>query len=361
MAELALVVPTYNEKDNIEPLIAAVTHCLQDIDWELVFVDDDSPDKTAASIRAIALRNPRIRVLHRVGRRGLSSACIEGILSTSSPYIAVMDADMQHDETALPKMLQALRDADYELAIGSRFVSGGSTGDMPQDRVKKSRFATRLAQRVLKTPMSDPMSGFFMLKREFFMAVLANLSGKGFKILLDLFVSAKRPVKFVEIPYVMRARSYGETKLDTQVMWEYLVLLADKFFGPLLPVRFIIFVAVGFTGVFVHLGILAILHKWLFLDFLLSHSIATWIAMTNNFVINNVFTYRDQKLKGLAFIRGLFSFYLACSIGAVINIVMARFLFDMQISWWMAGFFGAVIGSVWNYSITSVFTWKRKR
>jgi len=359
MTTLTIVIPTFNEQGNVTPLIDAISSALSNLDWEMIFVDDNSPDGTADAVRKIAQKNRRVRVIQRMGRRGLSSACIEGILASSSPYIAVMDADLQHDESILPAMLSAIQKDDLDLVIGSRFVQGGSTGTMPADRVKKSLFATLLTNKILKTPLLDPMSGFFLLKRSFFMGVLPSISGKGFKILLDIFTASKNKVKFVEIPYNMRARKFGETKLDTLVVWEFLVLLADKFFGPLLPVKFMIFIGVGFTGIFVHLTILGLMHKALGLAFIFSHIIATIIAMTSNFIINNSFTYRDQMLKGVDFIKGLISFYLACSIGAVINVLVARLLFDFNISWWMAGVVGAVLGSVWNYTMTSVFTWKK--
>jgi len=359
--ELSIIVPTYNETQNLEPLIDAVSLALKNINWEIIFVDDDSPDCTAEHAHEIARNNNRVRCIHRISRRGLSSACIEGMLSSSAPYIAVMDADLQHDETILIDMLNRLKNEDLDLVVGSRYMSGGSTGELASNRVFLSKFASSASKLLLKTPLNDPMSGFFMLTRKHVNKTAHNLSGKGFKILLDMFVSSDEKIKYAEIPYKMRSRKLGNSKLDAMVIWEYALLLIEKSVGKILPFRFIMFVAVGFTGLFLHLLILGFLHNYLEMSFLISQSAATIVAMTNNFIINNLFTYRDQRLHGLGFLYGLVSFYIACSIGAIINIVLAGFVFEHSVPWWLSGSIGALAGSVWNYAITSTFTWKKNK
>ncbi|WP_332639208.1 glycosyltransferase, partial [Escherichia coli] len=135
--------------------------------------------------------------------RGLSSACIEGMCATAAPFVAVIDGDLQHDETLLPKMLDALEgDGGLDVAIGSRFVDGGGTGEWDDDRVAKSAFATKLSRRVLKADLSDPMSGFFMIRTEIVRGLVPTLSAIGFKILLDIMTASPRPLKFLELPYV---------------------------------------------------------------------------------------------------------------------------------------------------------------
>jgi len=356
--EITVVIPTFNERDNVSPIIDAIERSLRSISWDVIFVDENSPDGTADHVQSIARNNPRIRCIRRVGRRGLSSACIEGILASSSPYVAVMDADMQHDEGILLDMLNALTQENNNLVIGTRYLEGGSMGTLASGRVIISRFATRLGRLFLKADISDPMSGFFMIQKDYFNKICEKLSGKGFKILLDVLISSDTEIRIKEIPYEMRSRIRGESKLDTLVVWEYFMLIADKLFGRVIPPRFALFVMVGATGVGVHLSALFVLHKMLLMDFILSQAISTIIAMTSNFVLNNIFTYWDLRLRGFQFIRGLMSFYIACSIGALLNVLSADFLFSQAVPWLVSGFIGAVIGSIWNYAITSVITWK---
>lgn len=359
--ELSIVVPTYNERQNVEPLIDAVANALQGIEWEVIFVDDDSPDGTADWVRTISHDNERVRCIQRIDRRGLSSACIEGMLSSSAPYVAVMDADLQHDESILPKMLEVLKSEGLDLVVGTRYKKGGSTGELASNRVFLSKLATQVSRLILKTPLSDPMSGFFMLDREYLEKIVHRLSGKGFKILLDIFASSEGETRFSEVPYKMRSRALGDSKLDAMVLWEYALLLIEKTVGRIIPFRFIMFVGVGLTGLVFHLLILGVLFNYLGVSFYVSQAVATVVAMTNNFVINNLFTYRDQRLHGWRFLTGLLSFYAACSIGAVINIQLAEFVFEHGVPWWISGAIGALAGSVWNYAITSTFTWGRSK
>lgn len=356
--ELTIVVPTFNENDNVEELIALLEKCLDGIEWEVVFVDDNSPDGTAEHAFTINREKPDVRCIRRVGRRGLSSACIEGICSSSAPYVAVMDADMQHDETILPAMLQKLKSDDLDLVVGSRFTEGGSTGGLPGIRVKMSKFATWLGTNLLRVTTTDPMSGFFMLKRSFFYEVVDHLSGKGFKILLDIMASSKNEVKFGEVPYNMRAREHGESKLDSVVLWEYLLLLCEKTIGRFIPVRFIFFVIMGLMGAVVHLAILLSAYYLWDVAFITAQSAAVVTAMTINYFLNNTFTYSDRRNRGFALIRGLFIFYLSCASGAAINVIVAKYLFDYGLPVAISGLFGAGVGAVWNYSLSSQYAWK---
>ena len=358
--ELSIIVPTFNERDNVVPLLNKLDAALKGISWEVIFVDDDSPDKTAQHVREVSQTDLRVRCIQRVSRRGLSSASIEGMLASSAPFLAVMDGDLQHDETLLKTMLKTLRSDDLDIVVGSRYVKGGSTGEWSRQREHISRFATAFGRKLMRVDMKDPMSGFFMLKRTFLERVVHRLSGKGFKILFDLFVSSPEPVKFVELPFEFKNRVAGESKLSTLVIWEYLLLLADKWLGPFIPVRFILFVLVGGLGLVIHLIVLKAGMQMMSWTFPVAQTVAVFTAMTANFIVNNIFTYRDKKLKGFELIRGLVTFYAACSIGAFINIRVASFLFEHSIQWWLAGILGAVIGAVWNYAITSTFTWKKK-
>ena len=359
-AELSIIVPTFNECDNVLAVIAGVSEALSGIAWEIVFVDDNSPDDTASFVRQLARADARIRCLHRLGRRGLSSACVEGIMSTASPIFAVMDADGQHDEQALRRMFDVLTTTEADLAVGSRYVQGGGIGDWDADRAIMSRYATRIANAVTGTKLSDPMSGFFMMRRDAFLAAAPKLSSIGFKILLDITASSDRPLKIVDIPYQFRARQRGESKLDFMALWEFLQLLLDKTIGRYIPVRFISFGMIGSIGVIVHVVVLALLFKVFDIGFVAAQAGATFTAITSNFLLNNLLTYRDQRLSGTRLLFGWLSFNLICMVGAVANIGIASWIYSTNAMWLPDGIVGIVIGFVWNYSMSSMFTWNRK-
>jgi dolichol-phosphate mannosyltransferase len=358
--ELSVIVPTFNEHDNVAPLLELVDAALAGVAWEIIFVDDDSADGTAATLRALAQRDSRIRCLQRIGRRGLSSACIEGMLASAAPFVAVMDADMQHDERLLPRMLETLKREPCDIVVGSRHVAGGGFGALDQRRIGISNFATKLSRIICKTEIADPMSGFFMLRRDVFDQAVRRLSGQGFKILLDLLASLPAAPRLKELPYEFRQRRFGASKLDTMVVWEFGMLLADKLIGHIVPVRFALFAFIGALGLAVHLAVLRACLAFPALDFTAAQTIATLVAMTSNFFLNNLFTYRDQRLRGLKLLTGLLSFYLVCAVGAIGNIGIASYVFAADHVWWLAGIAGAVVGSVWNYAVSSVFTWRRR-
>ena len=360
ITELTIVVPTYNERDNIQPLIDSLKKVLEGIKWEIIFVDDDSPDNTSSVVREIATRDLRVQCLQRIKRRGLSSACMEGMLASSSPYLCVMDADMQHDETLIPIMYSAITNDGLDLVIGSRYIEQGSTGYLANHRVFVSKIATRLGQLILKEKIADPMSGFFMLTRSFFDKVMHKVSGRGYKILLDIVISKDFQIRMKEIPYTMRTRTYGESKLNLLVIWDFLILILNQLFGTLFPVRFVSFITVGFTGLLLHLFILWIMYEVSSINFTVSQAVSTLIAMTSNYILNNQFTYHDKKQTGMHFWRGLLSFYLACTFGALINLILASELYEQNIPWFISGMTGAVVGAIWNYAVTSVFTWGDK-
>ena len=361
MIELAVVIPTLNEAENVSVVIEGLNAALDGISWEAIFVDDDSQDGTAERLLAIAQQDPRIRVLRRVGRRGLASACIEGMLSTVAPYIAVMDGDLQHDENMLRVMLSQIRSQRLDLVVATRNSAGGSMGDFSSSRVRLSRLGERLARAISHCPLSDPMSGFFVLDRRFFEEVVGSVSGIGFKILLDLVASSKRPVRFAEVPYTFRNRLHGHTKLDILVGIEYLQLLLDKLAGSILPPRFLLFAMVGGVGAVVHLATLFLTLELARQPFAISQTVAAIVAMTGNFLLNNTITYRDRRLRGPAFVYGLLSFYLACSVGALLNIRVAMLVLSGHAPWYVAGAVGLIVGSVWNYAVTAILTWRQRR
>jgi dolichol-phosphate mannosyltransferase len=358
--ELSIVVPTLNEAANIETLLTKVETALAGVRWEIIFVDDDSQDRTRDVILQRCQVDPRVRLVHRIGRRGLSSAVVEGILSSSTRCVAVIDADMQHDERLLRPMLEAIQSGECDLAVGTRYATDGGVGDWAERRQTISQIATTLSRLVVKVNISDPMSGFFMIRRDLFDTVVRGLSVQGYKILLDIITSAPKSLRIREFPYVFRSRQHGESKLDPLVSLEYLLLLLDKMVGRWVPVRFILFMAVGGIGVVVHLAVLTTLFEVAQTKFVVAQGVATVVAMTFNFFLNNVFTYRDRRLRGFwPVLGGLFSFYLVCSAGAVSNVGVASFLFVRDFSWWISGVVGILVGAVWNYAASSILTWRK--
>ena len=356
--ELAVIVPTFNERENVLPLLERLEAMLKGISYEVVFVDDDSTDGTAEVVREIGKDQPGVRVLQRIGRRGLASACLEGMLSTSAPYLAVMDADLQHDESILPSMLAKIRTGQYELVIGSRNIAGGGMGEFAQERVALSNLGLVISKLICRHELSDPMSGYFLLTRKFLTVVMRRTTGVGFKILLDLVASSPRSVRIAEIPYRFRARMHGESKLSINVGVEYLFLVMDKLVGQWLPVRFVLYCFVGASGLALHLGTLSLFYNKFGYSFETALVVAISVAMFTNYTINNVLTYREHRRRGLAFLTGFAFYALACSIGSLSNFALADAMVKRSIWWPVAGVGGLAVGSVWNFAVSEIVTWR---
>ncbi|HXD02827.1 MAG TPA: glycosyltransferase family 2 protein [Novosphingobium sp.] len=370
---LGIVLPTYNERGNIRTMVERLDAALAGIAWEVIVVDDNSPDGTADEARSLAAEDRRVRVLQRIGRRGLSSAAIEGMCATSAPVVAVMDADHQHDPALLPGMLAAIEGGDYDLSYASRFAEGASTDAWGRpDRVKASGMANTIARKVTGVTLSDPMSGYFMLRTDALRKDAHRLSGVGFKILLDILATVDQPLRIKEFPMHFAARAEGESKLDQTVVFEFLVGLYDKWLGRIIPTRFALFGTVGAMGVFVQLGALwGLLHLVFGERFVYGHwtgettfnvanTLAAIVAMTFNFVLNNELTYSDKRLRGFApLLRGWAKFAMTCSLGLLTNIGSAAALKAMGFHDVVAVIIGIVLGSVWNFALSSKFVWGR--
>ena len=358
--ELSIVVPTFNERENVPLLVEMLKASLPDIVWELLIVDDNSPDGTSALAKRIAADDARIRCIRRIGRRGLAGACLEGILASQAQYVAVMDGDLQHDETLLLPMLQLLRRDAANLVVGTRYAAGAPAAGLSMQRAFGSRLATRLAHHLFKLDLSDPMSGFFMLPRELIEKIAGKLSTQGFKILLDIAVTGGDELRIAELPYSFRQRLHGESKLDAAVVLEYAGLLLAKATDDRVSMRFTLFCLVGALGVGVHFVTLSVGYYLLGVGFAWAQTTAMIVAIASNFVINNALTYRDRRLRGWKFAGGLLRFYLVSMVGLVSNIGVSNWLFVNNQKWWVAGLAGAVIGVVWNYVVASLFVWRSR-
>jgi len=357
--ELAIVIPTLNERENVLPLLRYLDRALESVRWEAIVVDDDSRDGTADAVWAAASTCPNVRCLRRIGRRGLASACIEGMLASGAPYLAIMDGDLQHDETLLPRMLQLLQAGDLDIVSGSRFATGSQMVAFPGSRERMSRVGNWMARKVCRAQLSDPLSGFFMLRRSVVDEVVPSLSGRGFKLLVDIFAASPRALRFRELPFVFRSRQHGDSKLDFKVVSEFALLLCDTTVGRYIPTRFLAFLLVGLTGMTVHIGVLSAAMRGLRLPFVASYGLATAVAIFGNYYLNNIFTFKDCRRSGLAYWTGLLVFYAACALGAAISYQIAGSLLRAGAAWLLAGAAGAFVGGIWNFNMTSFFVWRR--
>lgn len=358
--QLSVIIPTFNERDNVTTLLRQLETTLAGIAWEVIFVDDSSPDGTWDLLRSLARQDSRVRCIRRIGRRGLSGACIEGILASSASCAAVMDADLQHDEAQLPKMFALLQVGEADLVVGSRYIEGGSADSFNKQRASASVLATEVAKRVLRVQVADPMSGFFMIRRDCFEELAPQLSTQGFKILLDIVATARGNLRIKEIPYSFGSRLHGESKLDSMVALDFLGLVLAKLTHDVVSLRFLLFAMVGSIGLLVHFIALYMALKVFDFMFPEAQACAAVCAMTSNFILNNFLTYRDQRLKGRAIIRGLMLFYLVCSVGLLANIGVAFSVYDQEPIWWLAGAAGALMGVVWNYAMSGLFVWRKQ-
>jgi len=362
---LSIVVPTFNERENVGLLYDNLKAALGDTPFEMIVVDDNSPDGTAAAVKALARIHPNIRCLQRIGRRGLASACSEGISASAAPFFAVMDADHQHDEKILPQML-AKAVAGDDIVVATRYAPGGSAGEgFSSARAAGSQLATRLSSRLTGAELSDPMSGFFLMRREVFDEVAPSLSDDGFKILLDIIVSAMRyrkangqALSVGEVPYQFRERHAGASKMSPLIVIQFLGLLLSKMTGGLLPTSFLLFGLVGGTGLVVHLVVLTLVEHLVHPAFWISQTVAALVSMTSNFFLNNELTYSDKKLRSARLVLGLVTFYAVCSFGLIANVSVANLVYGLDQQVYVAAIVGVVMSVVFNYAVTRVFTWR---
>jgi dolichol-phosphate mannosyltransferase len=358
--ELSIVVPTFKERDNVPLLVEKLARTLTGVEWEAIFVDDNSPDGTAAVASSIGETDSRVRCVRRIGRRGLAGACIEGMLASQARYVAVMDADLQHDETLLTAMLAKLR-GDVDLAVASRYADGGSAAGLSSaKREQASRLSIAVARRLLGVTLSDPMSGFFMMRRDRFEELAPKLSSQGFKILLDIVATARGSLSIAELPFVFGERQHGESKLDTRVALDFAALILAKLTNDTVSFRFLLFCLVGLTGIAIHMATLQSVVTFPSLPFGWAQTVATFAAITWNFVLNNMFTYRDQRLTGWPFVTGLIRFQVICAVGAISNVGIASAIYHYDPDWWIAGLGGALMGAVWNYVVSAAFVWRQR-
>ena len=359
---LTIVIPTYNEKENISEILARLKRTLNNIKHEIIFVDDNSPDGTSKEVRFFIEKSKNIHLIHRIGRRGLSGAIIEGIFAANSDLVAVMDCDLQHDESKLISMVDLFSsDSSLDIVIGSRFIQNGEISEKAFSKIRKmgSKLTTVLIKNLLKINSSDPLSGFFMVKKETFLSTSDKLQTQGFKVLADFLAISGKSIAIKEIGYKFKNRISGESKMTLLTGLELISLVLSQIVKGRLSIRFILFCMVGVTGIFVQLSMTGL--AMLFINqFPTSQTFGIIMAMTSNYFLNNYITFQERKLRSLDLLRGLLSFYLICSLGAFANVAIATYIFSFSSNWLISSFIGAIFGAVWNFTLSSNFTWNSK-
>jgi dolichol-phosphate mannosyltransferase len=358
---LSVIVPTYQESANIPILFERIKVVLNGLPWEMIVVDDDSPDGTSSVAFALAAKDHRVRCLRRVNRSGLAGAVIEGWMSSSADFVAVIDGDLQHDESILRVMYQALANEAGNLAVGTR-VRKANGGNLSLARQRLSDLGAWCFRRIGGATVTDPMSGFFMIRREIISRLAPRLSADGFKILVDVILSAGGSLHIVEVPYGFRKRNTGKSKLTPLVAIDFLGLVVHHATAGVLPIRFVLFTMVGAMGLIVHIATLSTAVEWFgMLSFDSGQLIATILAMASNFILNNEITYRAYRYRGPGLFVGFIAFALGCGVGVIANIDVASWLYKAKQTWWVAGLAGALLSVVWNYAVSTNLIWRPGR
>ena len=359
---LSIVIPTYNEKDNISKILELLRLALGNVQHEIIFVDDNSPDGTANEVKISMRKFSNLHLIHRIGRRGLSGAIIEGVLAAKSEIVAVMDCDLQHDESKLLEMMDLFsKSTSLDLVIGSRFTEDGEISDKAFSKIRElgSKVTTLLIKKFMQIKSTDPLSGFFMVKRETFLKYSDNLQTQGFKVLADFLAMSGKFLEIEEVGYKFKNRIAGESKMSLLTVLELISLVLSQIFQGRISIRFILFCMVGVSGIFVQL-LTTGFSMLLINQFSTSQTVGIFAAMTSNYFLNNYITFQERRLKSLDLLRGLVSFYFICSLGAFANIAVATYIFSLSSNWLISSFLGAVFGAVWNFTLSSIFTWKSK-
>lgn len=361
---LSLILPTYNEAENLSDFLPKLGEMLDGIEHEIIVVDDDSPDGTWKRAQELAENRDDFHIIRRIGRRGLSSAVVEGFLASKGDVLAVMDADGQHDLSVLQRMYDKVK-SGANIVIGSRYIKGGSVGNWDERRQMLSRLATKLAVRLCRVDVCDPMSGFFAIDRKTFEETLPRLNPKGFKILLDFLVHVPKGTTAKEIPIKFGERMHGESKLSRHVQLQFIEYLYDVTFGKFMPLTFIKYCIVGTLGIAVHMAAYYSISRLIMKEgdltiagFSASVIGATEAAIVFNFLLNNAWTFAEQRLRGMSAVTGFLKFNAACILGAIANWAVGTYLYSLGWMEALAVFLGALTAVLWNYTVNRLMTWR---
>jgi dolichol-phosphate mannosyltransferase len=360
LPRLTIVLPTFNERANIQPVVSQLLPLASKYDLELLFVDDDSADGTADEIRRIAQQHGCVRLVRRIGRSGLSSAIKEGILDATGDFVVVMDSDGQHEPSAVGHIVEVLQETDSDVVIGSRFHPESQIIGLSQRRERNSSFANAVARFSLPhyRLLTDYMSGFFALRLDRCFAFVRQVDVNGFKFLYELLALSKGRLSIAEVPLSFQPRIRGESKLNLAVVWDLGVSILHTLLFRAGPRRAVSFALVGITGIGIHLLVYALVRHGLGLSFEQAQMIAVVSAASSNYLINNVLTFRALQLRGTSLLLGLLRFLLVASIGMLANVGVSSALYHrMNSRPLLALLAGIAVDFVWKYAASSRFVW----
>lgn len=355
--DVSVVICTLNEHEAIGGVLhelgCALTHCRH----EVIVVDDSIDDRTAQVVQDYARSHPWVRLLRRRGGRGLASAAVAGWDAARGRTLALMDGDGQHDPQLIARMLDDTAALGSEVVIASRYLeSSVSVSGLGRVRHVGSRITTGISRLLLGLKVADPMSGCFLMTRAWYRQVRPQLTALGFKILIDVLASGRRRPLVSQVPTQLRERAGGRSKLDLRVVLELGAQLFEKATRGMVPARMALFFGVGVSGLGVHLATLS-LATWMGRPFWLAQLMAIWLAMSWNFALNNLLTFRDRRLHGVAALRGLLVFYAACLSGAILSEALGVAAARIGAPWFVAGIGGALLAGVWNYHLAKRAAW----
>ncbi len=350
--KISVIVPTYNERENLEELFERIDKSLKNYEYEIVVVDDDSPDRTWEFAQRLSERYS-VKVIRRSDEKGLSSAVIRGFEEAEGDVFVVMDADLQHPPEVIPELLKAIEDG-ADIAIASRYVPGGGVKNWYWYRRLISKGAIAIGRLALPKirNVKDPVSGFFALKREVVEGV--QLNPVGFKILMEVLIKGNYG-KVAEVPFTFGLRKAGESKLGGKTMLNYIrhVYRLMRWEGEL--DRLIKFTLVGLSGVFVNEGFLWAFVNFLGWDKILANIPATELAILNNFTWNDLWTFRDLKRRPLW--KRLTSFHIAALTGAVVQWALYAGLVYMGLYYLVANLIGIALSFIVRFLVNRHVTW----
>jgi dolichol-phosphate mannosyltransferase len=357
---LTVVLPTYNERDNVRVIAERLLSWKSEFDLELIFVDDDSIDGTADAVRQLARVHEQIRLVFRVGRYGLSSAIKEGILNATGDVVAVMDCDGQHDPAAVEQAVEALLASDADVVVGSRFALGAAIHGLSRQRERNSNLANAVARFSLPCyrQLTDYMSGFFVLRPDRCLPFVRQVDVNGFKFFYELLAVCRGQLAVSEVPLAFQPRVHGTSKLNLAVVWDLGVSIVHTLLMRAIPRRAVSFALVGCFGICVHLLAFAIAGGLFGLPFESAQGMAVLTAAISNYLFNNMLTFRAQQLRGTTLLFGLLRFLVVASFGMVANVgLSSAFYHHVSAQALPAILTGIAVDFVWKYVASSRFVW----
>ena len=361
---ISIIIPTFNEAKNIRSLINNLANLLNNLDYEIIVVDDDSPDGTANEVNKLMEQNKNIYLISRVGRYGLSSAIKEGLIFGKGEYLIVLDGDGQHDANCILDLIKKIKETNSDMVIASRFLDSSEIKGLSEKRSfgsKLANIAARISLSSNYSNLTDYLSGCFCLKRKNTELFIRKIEINGFKFLYEILALSKGRLSIVEVPLLFKERNHGKSKLDLAIVWDFFISILHNISYRILPRRAISFGLVGISGVFVQLLITLLLINIFLIEFKSALPFSVVCAATSNFLINNQLTFRNNRLRNLALLKGLLKFLLVASLPVIANVGIATAFYQyISSDTLIAQIAGIAIVYAWNYLASSLFVWNNQ-